>query len=73
MRPTLISVRVSCSCVALTNEMYTIDSVAASTFQINEVFTGYRQSADPASKQQVHEALNAALKSLPDWPAPGQY
>jgi len=40
---------------------------------MNEVFTGYRHSADPASKQHVHEALNAALKSLPDWPAPGQY
>ncbi|TFK72885.1 hypothetical protein BDN72DRAFT_869285 [Pluteus cervinus] len=44
------------------------DSVAASTFQMKEVFQGYRQSADLASKKRVREATNAALQSLPDWP-----
>ncbi|KAF9003933.1 hypothetical protein BDQ17DRAFT_1279315 [Cyathus striatus] len=44
------------------------DSVAASTFQIQEVFSGYRQSGDLASKRRVREATNAALQSLPDWP-----
>jgi len=46
------------------------DSVAASTFQMNEVFTGYRHSGDAASKRRVRESCNAALKSLPDWPGP---
>ncbi|KAH9928304.1 uncharacterized protein B0H18DRAFT_254231 [Fomitopsis serialis] len=44
------------------------DSVAASSFQMHEVFTGYRQSGDLASKRRVREAINAALTSLPDWP-----
>ncbi|KZT72984.1 hypothetical protein DAEQUDRAFT_762353 [Daedalea quercina L-15889] len=44
------------------------DSVAASSFQMHEVFTGYRQSGDLASKRRVREAINAALVSLPDWP-----
>ncbi|TFK40346.1 hypothetical protein BDQ12DRAFT_680787 [Crucibulum laeve] len=44
------------------------DSVAASTFQMQEVFSGYRQSGDLASKRRVREATNAALQSLPDWP-----
>jgi len=44
------------------------DSVAASAFQMHEVFTGYRQSGDIASKRRVREAINAALTSLPDWP-----
>jgi len=44
------------------------DSVAASSFQMHEVFQGYRQSADPASKRRVREASNAALQGLPDWP-----
>ncbi|KAJ3714240.1 hypothetical protein EV361DRAFT_807320 [Lentinula raphanica] len=46
------------------------DSVAASSFQIHEVFKGYRQSGDAASKRRVREASNAALQSIPDWPAP---
>lgn len=45
------------------------DSVTASSFQLHEVFQGYRQSADHASKRRVREATNAALSSLPDWPA----
>ncbi|KAF8910617.1 hypothetical protein CPB84DRAFT_1764147 [Gymnopilus junonius] len=46
------------------------DSVAASTFQIREVFSGYRQSGDLASKRRVREATNAALQGLPGWPQP---
>ncbi|EAU85420.2 hypothetical protein CC1G_07114 [Coprinopsis cinerea okayama7 len=44
------------------------DSVAASTFQMQEVFSGYRQSGDSSSKMRVREATNAAVRSLPDWP-----
>jgi hypothetical protein len=44
------------------------DSVTASSFQMHEVFQGYRQSGDQASKRRVREATNAALTSLPDWP-----
>ncbi|KAJ7170669.1 hypothetical protein C8R43DRAFT_59278 [Mycena crocata] len=44
------------------------DSVAASSFQMHEVFENYRQSGDLASKRRVREASNAALSSLPDWP-----
>jgi len=44
------------------------DSVAASTFQMKEVFSGYRQSGDIASKRRVRESINAALGNLPDWP-----
>ncbi|KAI0077902.1 hypothetical protein K474DRAFT_1661139 [Panus rudis PR-1116 ss-1] len=44
------------------------DSVAASTFQMQEVFAGYRQSGDMASKRRVRECVNAALASLPHWP-----
>lgn len=44
------------------------DSVAASSFQMHEVFQGYRQSSDQASKRRVREASNAALQGLPDWP-----
>ena len=40
----------------------------ASSFQMQEVFQGYRQSADLASKRRVREASNAALQALPDWP-----
>ncbi|KAF7374909.1 hypothetical protein MSAN_00377000 [Mycena sanguinolenta] len=43
-------------------------SVAASSFQMHEVFANYRQSSDLASKQRVREASNAAITSLPDWP-----
>ncbi|KAF4613501.1 hypothetical protein D9613_007564 [Agrocybe pediades] len=46
------------------------DSVAASTFQMREVFQGYRQSSDLASKSRVREATNAALHGLPGWPQP---
>ncbi|KAJ7104176.1 hypothetical protein B0H15DRAFT_808857 [Mycena belliarum] len=44
------------------------DSVAASSFQMQEVFENYRQSGDMASKRRVREASNAAITSLPDWP-----
>ena len=37
---------------------------------MQEVFAGYRQSSDVASKRRVREAINAALTSLPDWPQP---
>ncbi|KAG6873944.1 hypothetical protein C0995_008983 [Termitomyces sp. Mi166 len=46
-----------------------VDSVAASAFQMQEVFEGYRQSGDVASKRRVREASNAALQALPDWPS----
>ena len=39
-------------------------------FQMQEVFHGYRQSGDAASKARVREATNTALKSLPGWPSP---
>ncbi|KAF9238495.1 hypothetical protein BU15DRAFT_62470 [Melanogaster broomeanus] len=45
------------------------DTVAASTFQLHEVYNSYRQSGDPTSKQRVRESCNAALRGLPDWPA----
>jgi len=45
------------------------DSVAASSFQMHEVFQGYRQSGDLASKRRVREASNAALQGLPEWPS----
>ncbi|KAG6813916.1 hypothetical protein H0H92_005765 [Tricholoma furcatifolium] len=35
---------------------------------MEEVFQGYRQSADVASKRRVREASNAAIQALPDWP-----
>ncbi|RPD60097.1 hypothetical protein L226DRAFT_535035 [Lentinus tigrinus ALCF2SS1-7] len=47
-----------------------VDSIAASSFQMQEVFSGYRQSGDIASKRRVRESINAALTSLPDWPQP---
>lgn len=56
---------------ALLNEASSnCDCVAASTFQIEEVFKGYRQSADPSSRRRVREATNAAVQSLPNWPQP---
>ena len=42
-------------------------------FQMQEVFHGYRQSGDAASKARVREATNTALKSLPGWPSPIWY
>ncbi|KZT20168.1 hypothetical protein NEOLEDRAFT_1141150 [Neolentinus lepideus HHB14362 ss-1] len=44
-------------------------AIAASAFQLREVFSGYRQSSDPASRQRVREAVNAAVASMPDWPS----
>lgn len=46
------------------------DTVAASTFQLKEVHSSYRQSGDTVSKRRVRESCNAALSNLPDWPAP---
>lgn len=46
-----------------------IDTVAASTFQLHEVFNSYRHSGDQASKRRVRESCNAAVKGLPDWPS----
>lgn len=45
-----------------------IDTVAASTFQLHEVFNSYRHSGDQASKRRVRESCNAAVRGLPDWP-----
>jgi len=45
------------------------DSLAASTFQMQEVYSGYRHSPDLASKRRVREATNATLKTIPDWPS----
>ncbi|KAG8745788.1 hypothetical protein FRC10_007050 [Ceratobasidium sp. 414] len=47
-----------------------IDTCHASEFQLREVQSGYRQSTDPASKRRVREALNAGLKTLPEFPQP---
>ena len=44
------------------------DSITASSIQMQEVFDGYRQSSDLASRNRVRESLNAAVQSLPDWP-----
>lgn len=49
------------------------DTVAASTFQLKEVHSSYRQSGDAVSKRRVRESCNAALSNLPDWPAPLNY
>lgn len=46
------------------------DTIAASAFQLKEVHSSYRQSADAVSKRRVRESCNAALTNLPDWPAP---
>ncbi|KAG6332450.1 hypothetical protein ID866_6642 [Astraeus odoratus] len=46
------------------------DTVAACTFQLQEVFNNYRKSGDFASKRRVREACNAAITRLPDWPTP---
>ncbi|KAI5122303.1 hypothetical protein M0805_002379 [Coniferiporia weirii] len=47
---------------------HNIDSITASSVQMQEVLQGYRQSSDLASKNRVRESVNAALQSLPDWP-----
>ncbi|KAH7884728.1 hypothetical protein F5I97DRAFT_1929565 [Phlebopus sp. FC_14] len=46
------------------------DTVAACTFQLQEIFKSYRQSGDAVSKRRVRESCNAAVKALPDWPTP---
>lgn len=45
--------------------------IAASSFQLEEA-EGYRHSRDKTSRDRVREALNAALKALPEWPEPLQ-
>lgn len=47
-----------------------VDTAAASAFQLQEVYSSYRQSGDVSSKRRVREATNAALTGLPDWPGP---
>ncbi|KAI6112175.1 hypothetical protein EV401DRAFT_230985 [Pisolithus croceorrhizus] len=47
-----------------------VDTAAASVFQLQEVYSSYRQSGDLASKRRVREATNAALTGLADWPGP---
>lgn len=48
--------------------MFLLASVAASYYQLKEVLDGYRQSTDVASRRRVKEAMNAALRSLPEYP-----
>ncbi len=45
-----------------------VDSAAAASFQMHEVFENYRKSGDLASKRRVREASNATLTGCPDWP-----
>ncbi|KAF8743204.1 hypothetical protein RHS02_02765, partial [Rhizoctonia solani] len=47
-----------------------VDTCHASEFQLKEVLSGYRHSTDPASKHRVRDALNAGLRSLPEYPSP---
>ena len=61
---------IKCHGSYLRSIIFCLDSVAASLFQMQEVFHGYRQSGDAASKARVREATNAALKGLPNWPSP---
>ncbi|KAF9778993.1 hypothetical protein BJ322DRAFT_1101935 [Thelephora terrestris] len=49
---------------------FLLASVAASAYQLKEALQGYRQSTDMASKRRVREAVNAALRSLPEYPSP---
>jgi len=44
-----------------------IDLVTASSFQLEEAEL-YRHSSDNTSRSRVREALNAGLRSLPEWP-----
>lgn len=44
------------------------DTIAAATLQMSEVKDRYRQSLDFSGRDQVRQALNAALKNLPSWP-----
>ncbi|KAH9972791.1 hypothetical protein BGW80DRAFT_1445740 [Lactifluus volemus] len=45
-----------------------VDTIAAASLQMSEVFTGYRHSGDMASKRRVRESCNAAVTSLPEYP-----
>ncbi|KAH9058372.1 hypothetical protein EDB87DRAFT_922100 [Lactarius vividus] len=47
-----------------------IDTIAAAALQMSEVFSGYRQSGDLASKRRVRESCNAAVSGLPEYPPP---
>ncbi|KAH9002900.1 hypothetical protein EDB86DRAFT_3039935 [Lactarius hatsudake] len=47
-----------------------IDTIAAAALQMSEMFSGYRQSGDPASKRRVRESCNAAVSGLPEYPPP---
>ncbi|KAI9440048.1 hypothetical protein H4582DRAFT_2075396 [Lactarius indigo] len=47
-----------------------IDIIAAAALQMSEVFSGYRQSGDLASKRRVRESCNAAVSGLPEYPPP---
>ncbi|KAI9461706.1 hypothetical protein BJY52DRAFT_1211085 [Lactarius psammicola] len=48
-----------------------IDTIAAAALQMSEMFSGYRQSGDLASKRRVRESCNAAVSGLPDYPTAG--
>ena len=52
----------------LTLYMSRIDTVLATYKQMQIARTDYRHSTDVESKNRVREALNAALKNLPEWP-----
>jgi hypothetical protein len=65
-----ISVKMTSFRLSLHFLIFATDSTAASSFQMREVFQGYRQSGDLASKKRVRESCNAALSGLPDWPGP---
>ncbi|KAH9068332.1 hypothetical protein EDB83DRAFT_2375854 [Lactarius deliciosus] len=47
-----------------------IDTIAAAALQMSEMFSGYRQSGDLASKRRVRESCNAAVSGLPEYPPP---
>lgn len=65
---TIVSVCRNRKRVLIASDMRCLDTVAASTFQLHEVFNSYRHSGDAASKQRVRESCNAAVRGLPDWP-----
>jgi len=48
-----------------------INLIVASSFQLEEA-QGYQHSRDATSRSRVREALNAALRALPEWPEPLQ-
>jgi hypothetical protein len=45
-----------------------VDTIAAASLQMSEVFVGYRHSGDTASKRRVRESCNAAVTCLPEYP-----